>query len=105
MESRALADGQVSQCPDGHGVFLSRADLGSLIEAETDWHRNASQHTAPMPRITADMTAPPTGRAPGAGVGGDALQLIRRRPPAAPQMSRNVSMLAPSRLRRSARSS
>ena len=31
-----------------------------LIEAETDWHRNAGQHTAPMPRITADMTAPPS---------------------------------------------
>ncbi len=63
MESRALADGQVSRCPDGHGVFLSRADLGTLIEAENDWHRNASQHTAPLPRITADMTAPPAGRA------------------------------------------
>ena len=60
MVSRALANGEVSQCPDGHGVFLSRADLGSLIESETDWHRNASQHTAPMPRITADMTAPPS---------------------------------------------
>jgi len=55
-------DGEVGQCPDGHGVFLARADLGSLIEAETDWHRNASQHTAPLPRITADMTAPPASR-------------------------------------------
>ena len=61
MESRALRDGQVSQCPDGHGVFLARADLGTLVEAETDWHRNDSQHTAPLPRITADMTAPPPG--------------------------------------------
>lgn len=64
MVSKSLADGQVSQCPEGHGVFLARADLGSLIESETDWHRNASQHTAPMPRITADMTAPPAGKAP-----------------------------------------
>jgi uncharacterized protein len=63
MVSRTLADGQVSQCPDGHGVFLERADLGSLIESETDWHRNASQQTAPLPKITADMTAPPSGRA------------------------------------------
>jgi Zn-finger nucleic acid-binding protein len=63
MVSRPLGTGQVSQCPDGHGVFLERAELGNLIEAETDWHRNAGQHTAPMPRITADMTAPPsTGR-------------------------------------------
>ncbi len=60
----AAGDGEVSQCPDGHGVFLARADLGSLIEAETDWHRNASQHTAPLPRITADMTAPPASRTP-----------------------------------------
>ena len=63
MVTRTLAgsagDSEVSRCPDGHGVFLSRADLGSLIEAENDWHRNASQHTAPLPRITADMTAPP----------------------------------------------
>ena len=26
----------------------------------SDWHRNAGQHTAPMPRITAHMSAPPT---------------------------------------------
>jgi Zn-finger nucleic acid-binding protein len=57
------ADGEVSVCPEGHGVFLARADLGSLIEAETDWHRNASQHTAPLPRITPDMVAPPASRA------------------------------------------
>ena len=60
MVSDTLGDGEVYQCPDGHGVFLSRADLGSLIEAENDWHRHAGQHTAPMPRITADMTAPPS---------------------------------------------
>lgn len=59
MVSRSLGAGQVSQCPDGHGVFLERAELGNLVEAESDWHRNASQHTAPLPRITADMTAPP----------------------------------------------
>ncbi|MFC4785098.1 zf-TFIIB domain-containing protein [Nocardioides sp. MAHUQ-72] len=68
MVTRSLtgADGEaeVSSCPDGHGIFLARADLGSLIESETDWHRNASQHTAPMPRITADMVAPPASRAP-----------------------------------------
>ena len=27
---------------------------------ESGWHRNAGQHTAPMPRITADMSAPLT---------------------------------------------
>jgi uncharacterized protein len=64
MESRQLGSGRVSQCPDGHGVFLERAELGNLIEAETDWHRNAGQHTAPMPRITPDMTAPPAAKPP-----------------------------------------
>ena len=64
MVSETLGDGELNQCPDGHGVFLSRADLGSLIEAELDWHRHSGQHTAPMPRITADMTAPPSGRKP-----------------------------------------
>lgn len=62
MESRPIASGEVNQCPEGHGVFLSRAELGALVESENDWHRNASQHTAPMPRITADMTAPPAGK-------------------------------------------
>lgn len=56
-------DGEVASCPDGHGVFLSRADLGALVQAETDWHRHAGQHTAPLPRITADMTAPPPAKA------------------------------------------
>ncbi len=64
MESRRLSnvggDAEVSSCPEGHGVFLSRADLGALIEGESDWHRHAGQHTAPMPKITADMQAPPS---------------------------------------------
>jgi len=64
MEIRTLGSGRVSQCPKGHGVFLERAELGNLIEAETDWHRNAGQHTAPLPRITPDMTAPPAAKAP-----------------------------------------
>ena len=63
MTVRPLGDGEVSSCPSGHGVFLRRADLGSLVEAETDWHRHAGQHTQPMPRITADMTEAPPSRA------------------------------------------
>ena len=59
MDERTLGQATVSQCPEGHGVFLARADLGLLVEAENDWHAQAGQHTAPMPRITADMTAPP----------------------------------------------
>ncbi len=64
MEIRTLGTGQVSQCPQGHGVFLERAELGNLIEAESDWHRNAGQHTAPLPKITPDMVAPPAARKP-----------------------------------------
>ena len=64
MDARAVGDGAVSTCPDGHGVFLRRADLGSLVQSEQDWHRHAGQHTMPMPKITADMTAPPTAKAP-----------------------------------------
>jgi uncharacterized protein len=64
MESRPLGDGEVNSCPSGHGVFLRRADLGSLVESESDWHRHAGQHTQPMPRITADMTTPPASKPP-----------------------------------------
>lgn len=49
----------LTECPEGHGVFLDRADLGLLIEAESDWHRDRTQDTSRLPRITADMTAPP----------------------------------------------
>lgn len=59
MQQRRSATATVQQCPEGHGVFLSRSELGALVEAETDWHRHAGQHTAPLPRITPDMTAPP----------------------------------------------
>ncbi|WP_235736014.1 TFIIB-type zinc ribbon-containing protein [Nocardioides alcanivorans] len=60
MEERNAGRGQVLRCPDGHGVFLDRASLGDLIDAEVAWHQHAdARHTAPLPRITADMTAPP----------------------------------------------
>jgi len=49
----------VNQCPEGHGVFLERADLGSLIEAELDWHERSVHDTAQLPRITGEMTSPP----------------------------------------------
>ena len=60
METRIVGGARVSRCTSCDGVFLERADLGSLIEAENDWHQNAGiHHTEPLPRITADMTAPP----------------------------------------------
>jgi Zn-finger nucleic acid-binding protein len=49
----------VRQCGSCQGVFLERAELGSMIEAENDWHAHRSTDTAQLPRITADMTAPP----------------------------------------------
>ena len=64
MTARPLGSGQVYACPEGHGVFLARMDLGSYVESESDWHRLASQGTMPIPRITADMAAPRTSRTP-----------------------------------------
>ncbi len=64
METRTPSDVTLHQCSACRGVFLERAELGNLIEAEGDWHNNASTHTAPLPRITPDMTAPPAGKAP-----------------------------------------
>lgn len=61
MDERRVGDGQVLSCPDNHGVFLPRSALSDLIDAESAWHRNAdARHTAPIPRITADMTRPPS---------------------------------------------
>lgn len=63
MTTRSLGDVPVSQCSSCSGIFLERADLGSLVEAENDWHRNSSgPRTEPVPRITTDMTAPPPSR-------------------------------------------
>ena len=60
MQTRTLGAAQVARCTSCKGIFLERADLGSLIEAENDWHANAGiHHTEPLPRITAEMTAPP----------------------------------------------
>jgi len=61
MVERPVGSGRALRCPEGHGVFLERAELGSLVDAEGDWHRTAGQHTAPLPRITPDMPAPPPG--------------------------------------------
>ena len=40
MVDRALGLTHVDECPEGHGVFLRRAALAELIEAEYDWHRD-----------------------------------------------------------------
>ncbi len=59
MVSRTLGRTSVDQCPEGHGVFLPRAALGELIDAENAWHSDTGHHTMPLPRITADMDVPP----------------------------------------------
>ncbi|HEX6514591.1 MAG TPA: zf-TFIIB domain-containing protein [Nocardioidaceae bacterium] len=59
MNTRRLGDVTVAQCSSCEGIFLDRADLGTLVEAENDWHRHSGPTTAPLPRITEDMTAPP----------------------------------------------
>ena len=62
MAARQLRDVQVARCSACGGVFLDRADLAALSELESDWHRGAGHHTEPLPRITADMVAPPPAR-------------------------------------------
>lgn len=59
MTERSYADVTVQGCPGCGGVFLDRADLGALVEAENDWHAHQSANTAALPRITDSMTAPP----------------------------------------------
>jgi Zn-finger nucleic acid-binding protein len=60
MTERTFGHVTAHRCADCGGVFLARADLGALVEAETDWHAHQSANTAQLPRITADMAAPVT---------------------------------------------
>ena len=62
MSTRPRGDALVSQCTSCAGIFLEQADLGNLVEAENDWHHNSGHMTAPLPRITAEMKAPPPSR-------------------------------------------
>ncbi len=59
METRTYGHAAVARCVDCSGIFLTRADLGALVEAETDWHAHQLANTAALPRITADMASPP----------------------------------------------
>ena len=69
-----------------------------------DWHRHAGQHTMPMPRITADMAAPPWGSRR-ASVGRDPLRLIHPRAASEPSASARErrAMVAGERSERCAR--
>jgi uncharacterized protein len=62
MRTSHLGDASVARCGACGGVFLSRVDAGSLGELENDWHLASGPRTAPLPRITADMDAPPPSR-------------------------------------------
>jgi Zn-finger nucleic acid-binding protein len=64
MRAHRLIDAEVARCTSCHGIFLARADLGALSEAETEWHRGTGPHTEPLPRITADMAPPPPAQRP-----------------------------------------
>lgn len=62
MARREIGGAAVAKCSSCAGIFLERADLGALSEAENDWHAGTAPMTQAMPRITADMTAPPPSR-------------------------------------------
>jgi uncharacterized protein len=62
MSTHQLGELEVARCSSCSGVFLDRAELGLLSEAENDWHRGATSHTEPLPRITTGMSAPPPSR-------------------------------------------
>jgi hypothetical protein len=59
MTARNYGHATVRRCEDCDGLFLARAELGALIEAENDWHAHQSANTATLPRITANTPAPP----------------------------------------------
>ena len=59
MSARRIREIEVFRCAACAGIFLDRADLSLLSELENDWHRGSGPHTEPLPRITADMVAPP----------------------------------------------
>jgi len=62
MASRQIGHAEVAKCSSCSGIFLERADVAALGEAENDWHRGNGPMTEPLPRITADMAAPPPSR-------------------------------------------
>lgn len=59
LETESQGHFEVHRCPSGHGIFLERADLGALADAEAAYHRGAGHETQPLPRITEEMVAHP----------------------------------------------
>jgi len=60
MQEQSRAGVTFAQCTKCDGIFLDRSDRFELIEQENDWHTKQAPGTAPLPRITPDMAAPPT---------------------------------------------
>jgi hypothetical protein len=63
MVPRTFGHVSIRRCDGCSGVFIERSALGSLVEAENDWHAHQSANTAALPRITADMASPPVSQA------------------------------------------
>ena len=59
MVPKVLGHVSLRRCEGCDAVFLERAALGALVEAENDWHAHQSANTAALPRITPDMAEPP----------------------------------------------
>ena len=58
MQPRTIGHVAVRRCDGCSAVFLEKAALGALVEAENDWHAHQSANTAALPRITSDMAPP-----------------------------------------------
>jgi Zn-finger nucleic acid-binding protein len=61
MVQHRRAGVELAQCSACRGIFLDRGELAALIEHENEWHLSSGPRTEPLPRITADMAAPPAG--------------------------------------------
>ncbi len=59
MVARQRGGIPLAQCSGCEGIFLTRAELGLLIEEENEWHVSSGPATQPIPRILPGMTAPP----------------------------------------------
>lgn len=59
LHERQVGNVVVQQCGGCRGIFLARAELGELVEAENDHHHDSAPTTQPLPRISADMATPP----------------------------------------------
>jgi Zn-finger nucleic acid-binding protein len=61
MSSKRRGNVDIAQCSSCSGLFLPRSALAELAESENSWHEShQGHHTQPLPRITEEMTAPPS---------------------------------------------